>query len=311
MSVIRCDNLTKSYNPGLGRKRVDALSGLTMSVSEREVFGFLGPNGAGKTTAIKILTGLIFPTSGSAFLFDRPAGDREAKQRLGFLPEHPYFYDHLTGREMVEYAGQLFGLTRADARSRATRLLERVGLAHAADQVMRGYSKGMLQRVGIAQALVNDPPLVILDEPMSGLDPVGRKEVRDIILEMRTEKRTVFFSTHILSDVEVVCDRIAILHRGKLVTLEPLQELLRLAGTGVEVVVIGLSAAGRELLSKLPGTALSDSGDRLVVRTAQEQTGAVLDIARTNAGNVLSMVPLRRTLEEIFMSTIGDGPTPP
>ena len=308
MSVIRCQDLTKSFHPGLGKKRVEALRGLSMSVEEREVFGFLGPNGAGKTTTLKILTGLIFPSSGEATLFDKPAGHRDAKRCLGFLPEHPYFYDHLTGREMLEYAGRLFGLTRADARARCLKLLERVGLSHAADQALRGYSKGMLQRVGIAQALINDPPLVILDEPMSGLDPVGRKDVRDLILELRAEKRTVFFSTHILSDVEVVCDRIAIIHQGKMVTLSPLAELLRLAGTGMEVVVRDVSAACRASMEKIEGATLAVSGDRVVVNLPLERAGEILEISRVHGGSVLAMVPMRRTLEEIFMSTIGEDP---
>lgn len=310
MSLIRCKDLSKTYARVLGRAAVPALHPLTMEVEEGEAFGFLGPNGAGKTTTIKILTGLLFPTGGTAELFGKKAGVPDSKRKLGFLPEHPYFYDHLSGREILDYFGRLFGLNAAERDSRAKRLLGRVGLEKAAGQPLRTYSKGMLQRIGIAQALLNDPPLVILDEPMSGLDPVGRKEVRDLILELRAEKRTVFFSTHILSDVEVICDRIAILNRGRLVTLSPLADLMRLAGSELEMIIVGLPAAGREPLSRVPSVSVSDAGDRLVARLSQEHAGAVLEIARTHGANVLSMVPIRKTLEEIFMDRIEGMPPP-
>lgn len=308
MSVIRCVELSKTYSRVLGKAAVPALHPLTMNVEEGEAFGFLGPNGAGKTTTIKILTGLLFPSGGTAELLGKKAGDAASRHRLGFLPEHPYFYDHLTGREILDYFGRLFGLNAAERDRRAKHLLGRVGLERAADQPLRGYSKGMLQRIGIAQALLNDPPLVILDEPMSGLDPVGRKEVRDLILELRAEKRSVFFSTHILSDVEVICDRIAILNKGRLVTLSPLADLMRLAGSEMEIIIAGLPPAGREPLSRVPGISVSDSGDRLVARVQQEHTGVVLEIARTHCASVLSMVPMRKSLEEIFMDRIEGVP---
>ena len=307
MSVIRTEGLSKVYSPGIGKAKVPALSGLELRVEEREIFGFLGPNGAGKTTTMKILMGLIFPTSGEAWIFDRPIGDVEAKRQLGFLPEHPYFYDQLTGAEILDYFGRLFGIDAPTRARRAKELLERVGLGAAASQALRGYSKGMLQRIGIAQALINDPQLIVLDEPMSGLDPIGRKDVRDLILSLRAEKRTVFFSTHILSDVEVVCDRVAILSKGKVAAMSALDDLLQLAGNEMEVILVGADPALRAKLSALPGARSSDSGDRLVVRVAQNDVSAVISLAGEAAARVLSVAPARRSLEEIFMQTAGRG----
>ncbi len=307
MPVIRTVNLSKSYNPGLGKKRVDALTGLTMQVEEREIFGFLGPNGAGKTTTMKILMGIIFPTGGEATIFDQPLDSKDAKRRLGFLPEHPYFYDQLTGFEMLDYFGKLFGIAGEARRKRARDLLERVGLAAAGDRPIRGYSKGMLQRVGIAQALINDPELVILDEPMSGLDPVGRKQVRDLLLELRAEKRTIFFSTHILSDVEAVCDRVIILHKGKEVAQAPLADLIRLAGTEMEILLGGATDAVRVAISAIDGATVTPSADRLVVRVGEAHASRAMEIAKAGGATVLSLSPARKTLEEIFMDRIGAG----
>jgi len=306
--VIECRGLSKSFAATIGKRRVDSLQPLTMAVEEHEVFGFLGPNGAGKTTTIKLLTGLIHASGGEARLFGEPVGNAKARALLGYLPEHPYFYDHLTGMEILDYVGRLFGLASHERTKRAKRLLERVGLAHAADQRLRGYSKGMLQRIGIAQALINDPPLLILDEPMSGLDPIGRKDVRDLMLELHAERKTIFFSTHILSDVEVVCDRIAILDRGALVTLGPLSDLLHLAGTDVEIVLSGLTADGQAAISQIPGTSIRDSGGRTVVRLPQEQAFTMLEVSKRHGASLLAMAPVRRTLEEIFMSRISSAP---
>jgi ABC-2 type transport system ATP-binding protein len=305
--VIRTEALSKIYSPGLGKAKISALQDLTMSVEEREIFGFLGPNGAGKTTTMKILMGLIFPTGGQAWIFDRPIGDPDAKRRLGFLPEHPYFYDQLTGNEILDYFGRLFGIDAPTRAKRSKDLLERVGLGGAANQPLRGYSKGMLQRVGIAQALINDPELVVLDEPMSGLDPVGRKEVRDLILSLRAERRTVFFSTHILSDVEVVCDRVAILAKGKVAALSPLQDLLQMAGDEMEVILVDATPAARSKLASVSGARIADSGDRLVVRLPQHDVSQVMSIARDDGGKVLSVSPARRSLEEIFLQIAGKG----
>ncbi len=235
--VIAVEELRKTFAFGFFRRKVQAVRGISFSVERGEIFGFLGPNGAGKTTTIKMLMGLIFPTGGKLNLLGRPVPDVGAKRRLGFLPESPYFYDYLSGRELLDLAGRLFDLQSVERRRRAEALLARVGLADAAALPLRKYSKGMLQRLGLAQALVNDPELVVLDEPMSGLDPIGRKEIRDLIAQLRSDGKTVFFSTHILSDVEMLCDRCAILVRGQLRDVGPLDRLLSPKLLHTEVVV--------------------------------------------------------------------------
>ncbi|MEZ4467203.1 MAG: ABC transporter ATP-binding protein [bacterium] len=207
-------------------QRVEAVRGVSLRVEPGEIFGFLGPNGAGKTTTIKMLMGLIRPTSGTASILGRPLGDREARARLGFLPEHPYFYDYLKPIEFLDFYGRLFRIDARERRRRAEALVDRVGLRHAVNRPLRKFSKGMVQRIGIAQALINDPDLVVLDEPMSGLDPMGRKDVRDLIFALKEQGKTVFFSSHILQDVEALCDRVAIMARGRLRSIGPLHTLL-------------------------------------------------------------------------------------
>src|SRR5215467_11251203 len=214
--VVQTEQLSKIFRVGFWGKKVTAVDGVNLEVRPGEVFGFLGPNGAGKTTTLKMLMGLIYPTSGQARLFGRDLSDPLAKARLGFLPESPYFYDYLTSREFLGFYGHLFGLWGAVLDKRVDELLELVGMTHAKDLQLRKFSKGMLQRVGVAQALINDPELVVLDEPMSGLDPIGRKEIRDLILRLREEGKTVFMNTHILTDVEMLCDRVAIIVQGKI-----------------------------------------------------------------------------------------------
>src|SRR6202047_5329024 len=215
-AAIEIDSLTKDYALGFWRKRMRrALDNLSLRVEDGEIFGFLGPNGAGKTTTLKLLMGLIFPTAGTATIRGKSIDDVNMHREIGYLPEQPYFYDYLTARELLDYYARLFGFGAADRRERITRFLKRVGLAQAADVQLRKFSKGMLQRVGIAQAILHDPQVIFLDEPMSGLDPVGRREVRDIIHDLKREGRTVFFSTHILADAEMLCDRVAVLVGGK------------------------------------------------------------------------------------------------
>ena len=234
-------DLTKDYSIGFWRKRpYRALDGLTLEVREGEVFGFLGPNGAGKTTTLKLLMQLVFPTTGRAEMLGRPLGDLAAKRRIGYLPENPYFYDYLTAEELLMYFGALFGYDAAERRRRTSRLLDLVGIAAERRLQLRKFSKGMLQRVGIAQALLNDPDLVILDEPMSGLDPLGRRDVRALILSLRDRGCTVFFSSHVLSDAEALCSRVAILARGRLVASGDLNEMLAFKASGWELVVSGI-----------------------------------------------------------------------
>ena len=225
--ALELRGLTKSYRVGHIRQKLrPVLKGVDLTVRRAEIFGYLGPNGCGKTTTLKILMGLLRPDAGGATILGLPLADRAWRDRVGYLPENPYLYDYLTAREYLEYVGRLFGMSAADRRARATKLLARVGLAGAADVALRRFSKGMLQRVGLAQALMNDPELVILDEPMSGLDPIGRHLVRRLILELKDEGKTVFFSTHILSDAETLCDRVALLRDGSVVAVGALSEIL-------------------------------------------------------------------------------------
>src|ERR671932_148878 len=230
--AVEINDLTKDYEVGFLRKRrVRALDGLTLSVGRGEIFGFLGANGAGKTTTLKLLMSLIYPTGGAARILGRDIADTSVHAEIGYLPEHPYFYDYLTARELVEYGAELFGYARQERRRRAADVLGRVRLEEKAwDKQLRKFSKGMLQRVGLAQALVNDPEVVFLDEPMSGLDPVGRREVRDLIASLRTQGKTVFMCSHILSDIEVLCDRVAIMRRGRLAHTGRLEDLRARAG---------------------------------------------------------------------------------
>ena len=239
-TAIRTEGLAKDYRAGFWRRRVRVLHGLNLQVQVGEVFGFLGPNGAGKTTTLKLLTGLIHPTAGSATILGEPAGTVGVKARIGFLPENPYFYDYLTGSEFLDYCGSLAGLPRAVRRDRVQSLLAQMGLSRQGSLQLRKYSKGMLQRIGLAQALINEPAVIFLDEPMSGLDPIGRKEVRDLILHLREQGRTVFFSTHIIPDVEVVCDRVGIILAGRLAAVGHVEELLASPLEQIEVTASGL-----------------------------------------------------------------------
>src|SRR5580765_2778120 len=238
MRALATFELTKDYAVGFWRKRpYRALDTLSLHVESGDVFGFLGPNGAGKTTTLKLLMQLVFPSSGRAEILGRPLGDVAVKRRIGFLPETPYFYDYLTAEELLTYFASLFGYRGAERRARASRLLDEVGIGAERRLQLRKFSKGMLQRVGIAQALINDPELVILDEPMSGLDPLGRRDVRQLILRLRDRGATVFFSSHVLSDAEALCSRVAILARGRLLSAGTLSEILAFNARGWELIV--------------------------------------------------------------------------
>src|SRR6185503_10504083 len=244
MTALSTFELTKDYAVGFWRKRpYRALDRLTLDVEAGEVFGFLGPNGAGKTTTLKLLMQLVFPTSGRAELLGRPLGDLSAKRRIGYLPENPYFYDYLTAEELLTYFAGLFGYRGGDRRKRAIRLLDEVGIGAERRLALRKFSKGMLQRVGIAQALINDPELVILDEPMSGLDPLGRRDVRALILRLRDRGCTVFFSSHVLSDAEALCHRVAIVANGRLVSAGRLSDMLEFQARGWELVMANVQDA--------------------------------------------------------------------
>jgi len=301
-AAIEIENLTKDYPYGfLHLKKKRSLEGLTMQVEGGEVFGFLGPNGAGKSTTIKLLVGLIFPDAGSASILGKPITDIEMHRDIGYMPEQPYFYDYLTAAEVLDYFARFHDLTAADRSERVAHMLKKVGLETARKIQLRKYSKGMLQRVGLAQAILHDPKVVILDEPMSGLDPIGRREVRDIILELKREGRTVLFSTHILSDAEMLCDRVGVIVGGKL------------RGVGAPGEMVGMKAQGMEILFELPGVGSSaaaviakatKTGDRYRLQVPEEELYAALEQLRGAGVKILSVAQVKASLEEYFMHLI-------
>jgi ABC-2 type transport system ATP-binding protein len=298
-TILRTEKLSKTFEVGVRRKRVQAVKDLDLAVEEGEIFGFVGPNGAGKTTTIKMLMGLIFPTSGKAFIYDTAIPSADAKRRIGFLPENPSYYEFLTGREALRFFGQLSGVPAADLSRRTGELLELVGLSDAADRQIRKYSKGMQQRLGIAQALVGDPSFVVLDEPMSGLDPIGRKDVRDLILELKRRGKTVLFSTHILPDVESLCDRVGVIIGGQLRDVGRIGELLSPRVKSVELTLEGVEGDGPGAPS---GRVIAKDGDRLTVSFPDEDAAqaAVREIVN-RGGRLVSLTPHRETLEDLFV----------
>jgi ABC-2 type transport system ATP-binding protein len=306
--AVEIQNLTKDYEVGfLKKRRVRALDGLTLTVERGEIFGFLGANGAGKTTTIKLLMRLMYPTAGSARILGRDIGGASMRAEIGYLPEHPYFYDYLTARELVEYCAELFGYARAERRRRASEVLSRVRLdGKSWDKQLRKFSKGMLQRVGLAQAIVNDPSVVFLDEPMSGLDPVGRREVRDLIANLREAGTTVFFCSHILADIEVLCDRAAVLRRGRLAHLGRLDELRDLGGgeRAMELVLAGAEASSLEAsLSSVEGARVTATpGGARVEVPSESQVDEALRAARSAGARLVAVHPVGNPLEELFIS---------
>src|SRR5262245_12257689 len=306
MLALATYELTKNYAVGFWRKRpYRALDGLSLEVQTGEVFGFLGPNGAGKTTTLKLLMQLVYPTSGRAEIFGRPVGDLAVKRRLGYLPENPYFYDYLTAEELLSYFAGLFGYGPAERRARAARLLDEVGIGRERRMQLRKFSKGMLQRVGIAQSLINDPELVIFDEPMSGLDPLGRREVRALILKLRDRGCTVFFSSHVLSDAESLCSRVAILAKGRLMKSGRLADMLDLQAHGWELVVGSVSdTLARTLETRARRmTRISDGRYTLELPLDPAPDRFVAELADAGA-TVVSLNPLRETLEDIFVEQV-------
>jgi ABC-2 type transport system ATP-binding protein len=312
MDALRTDALTKHYTVGFWRPRpYVALDALTLQVQQGEVFGFLGPNGAGKTTTLKLLMQLIFPTSGHAEILGRPIGDVTVRRRIGYLPENPYFYDYLTAEELLDYFATLFGLAAGERRARVATLLDEVGIRGERRLQLRKFSKGMLQRVGIAQALINQPDVVFFDEPMSGLDPLGRRDIRNLILRLRDRGCTVFFSSHVLADAEALCNRVAILAGGRLVAVDDLSGLGEFRARGWELVVSGLRDALLErLLAEGAVTQATRVGDQ---RFALELPLAVpperlLPELVAGGARVVSLLPLRDTLEELFVRQVGAAP---
>ena len=305
--IVRVDDLIKDVRPGFGLRKKRILDGISFRVREREIFGFIGPNGAGKTTTLKVLMGLIRPTSGQASILGHDVSEVAFRRQIGFLPEQPYFYDYLTGCELLRFYAKLSGVSPRSREGRVTELLELVGLSEAGNTRLRNYSKGMLQRIGIAQALVHDPQVVFLDEPMSGLDPVGRKEVRDIILRLRTEGKTVFMNTHILSDVEMVCDRVAIIANGKIRYEGAIDEYLDAGEPEADLVFANLSAEAAVRLEERFGARLRGHGERIELRIAEKDASEVLRVALDASAEVISVTPHRVSLESIFLSTVNEA----
>lgn len=301
-AAIETFALEKQYRVGFWKKKPkQALHPLTLSVEEGEVFGFLGPNGAGKTTTLKLLMRLIFPSGGSARILGKDIGDESAKKDVGFLPEQPYFYDHLTARELLEYYAELSGVDARERSQRVQTIIGRVGLADSSNTQLRKFSKGMLQRVGIAQAIIHNPKLIFLDEPMSGLDPIGRREVRDLIQSLKEEGRTIFFSTHILSDAETLCDRVGVINQGKLRGIGVLADLAREVSGKTELLWEGEGA--RAGIEALGGRAHSTSGTIRVV-LPETKLDAAIDAIRAGGGKIISVTPVRVTLEEFFLEKL-------
>jgi ABC-2 type transport system ATP-binding protein len=302
MHAIEILGLEKTYSVGFWRQRPKrALKPLHLTVDQGEIFGFLGPNGAGKTTTLKMLMGLVFPSGGSARILGMDINDPQVKAQIGFLPEQPYFYDYLTASELLEYYGRLSGVSVRDCRSKVQDVLKRVGLPDVAGLQLRKFSKGMLQRVGIAQAILHDPKVVFLDEPMSGLDPMGRREVRDLIEQLKKQGKTVFFSTHILSDAEALCDRVAIIHLGELRGVGVVADLTSSMHGQVELIWQGtimpaaMAALGAEWYAR---------GDNVRVVLPEERQDEALEIVRREHLRLISLTPVRATLEDYFLQKL-------
>ena len=306
MPALATYDLTKDYPVGFWRKRPRrALDRLTLEVAAGEVFGFLGPNGAGKTTTLKLLMRLVFPTSGRAEILDRPVGDLQVKRRVGYLPENPYFYDYLTAEELLKYFAGLFGYRGVEARTRTSRLLDDVGIGAERRLQLRKFSKGMLQRVGIAQALINDPELVIFDEPMSGLDPLGRRDVRALILRLRDRGCTVFFSSHVLSDAEALCSRVAILANGRLVAGGRLADLVHFQVRGWELVVSDVTEAMLQPLQpRVRGMARIAEGRYALELPLDSPPERLLSELIAAGAKLVSLNPIRETLEDYFVQKV-------
>jgi ABC-2 type transport system ATP-binding protein len=304
--VVEIENLTKDFQVGFWKKRpVRALDNLSLQVNKGEIFGFLGPNGAGKSTTIKILMHLLNPTSGKARILGNAVDSVAMHQSIGYLPENPYFYDYLTPEELLTYVGKLFGIRQPGLCGKVDALLKTVGLSDSRSVQLRKFSKGMVQRIGIAQAIINDPEIVFLDEPMSGLDPLGRMEVRRIITSLKSRGVTVFFSSHILPDVEAICDRVAILNKGKLLESGALDEILKVKIEGHEVILAGWTAEALAAIEKLC-VEVRPMGERLHLRVNDPaQMESLLSLVFAHKLELISVNPVRPSLEEYFFQEIG------
>lgn len=305
--IVEIENLSKDYEVGFWvKKKVRALDALNLQVESGQIFGFLGGNGAGKTTTIKILMSLMFPTTGTARILGKDISDVKMHSRIGYCPENPYFYDYLKARELMNYFGELFGLDRQKRNQKTEELLTKVGLDEKDwNKQLRKFSKGMLQRVGLAQSLINDPEIVFLDEPMSGLDPIGRREIRELIADLREKGTTVFMSTHILSDIEALCDNVAILRGGKLAATGNLNDLLTKSGEQ-QIYEITVKGIPQEILqskiSEISGATVSAKPNGANIQVLDEKDiDRVLPIVRQENGSLISVQPVRQSLEELFV----------
>lgn len=300
--VIEIENLTKDYPTGfLHLKTRRSLENLSMQVEEGESFGFLGPNGAGKSTTIKLLMGIVFPTYGTARILGRSVADVAMHKDIGYLPEQPYFYDYLTASELLDYLARFFGFGATERKERVSKMLKKVGLETAGKIQLRKYSKGMMQRVGLAQAILHDPKVVILDEPMSGLDPIGRHEVRDIILELKREGKTVLFSTHILTDAEMLCDKVAVIVGGKLQGVGKPDEIVGMKTKGMEIL---FEADANDSRSAAVRAKAAKSGSRFALRVPEDSVYAAIEELRAAGAKIASVTQLKPTLEEYFMHLV-------
>jgi ABC-2 type transport system ATP-binding protein len=302
---LKVHELSKTFDPGLFEARVEVLKGLSFEVARGEIFGFLGPNGAGKTTTIKAITGLVFPDQGTITVCGRPHTDLDAKRSIGFMPESPYVYNHLTGREFLRFAAELLALERGLIEERIQQVLEMVSMALAADRPMRTFSKGMLQRMALAQALLGEPELLILDEPMSGLDPVGRRDVRDIILEQRERGTTVFFSSHIIPDVETICDRVAIVVDGTVRAIGTVRELMAREVEAYELAFVGVDP--ERLTTQV--LAFHAGRDASWVRVATEHRDELITELASSGARLVSLTPVRSSLEDFLLHHFRGGTT--
>ncbi|MBI3947766.1 MAG: ABC transporter ATP-binding protein [Armatimonadetes bacterium] len=300
--AIRTEGLTKEYVSASAARVTVALKDLSLEVQEGEIFGFLGPNGAGKTTTIKILLGLIFPTAGRAWVLGKEIWDTAVRYDIAFVPDSPYFYDFLTAEELVRFHGRLFGLKDKVLNKRIDDLLDLVGMAGARNRRLREYSRGMFQRVGIAQALVNDPKVLLLDEPTSGLDPIAQREVRDVILKLRDQGKTILLCSHHLSDVERISDRVAILNRGKLERIGRLDDLL--AAERVEITAEDLTEAASGQIAELAQESRRQNGRIVAYEERRDVIAAIIDVVRGANGRLVSLIPQRQTLEDLFVRIV-------
>ena len=303
-TVLQVDNLTKAFSPGFIPKKREILKGISLSVSDGEIFGYLGPNGAGKTTTLKCILGLIFPDRGRIKIFDSPHLSMKAKERLGYLPENPYFYDHLTAAEFLDFYARLFGLKKKDKEDKIAGLLRLVGLEKARDLQLRKFSRGMLQRIGLAQALINDPMPLFLDEPLGGLDPLGRKELRDIIVRLKQEGKTIFLCSHILQDIEMICDRVAIIVGGRVISEGRLRDLVSAKVLFTEIALSGIDPA---LLGGM-GELVSVHGDQILLKIRREEAiGELLELVHAKKAKIHSLIPRTETLEDLFVEIVKQG----